>query len=238
MATRELQGLVDALAAELGRPVGVDDRLYRAVAYSSHLDGVDPVRLASILQREAPPGVIAWLGSLGIHDVEGYVRVPANAALGLTARVCVPLRFDGTLLGYLWLIDEPTPLSGEQLAESLRFAADLGVVLYRLRRIEHEDRERERELLERLVGRRPGGDAAEVAAELLREGFLAAASAYAVLVVRAFHDSGAQAPDEVRLRLAAATEHVRRGIAPRHLLVLVAGEQVLGVLSSSEPGEL
>jgi len=238
MAIGELQGLVDALAADLGRPVGVDDRRFRAVAYSSHVDAVDPVRLASILQREAPREVTAWLESLGIHDAEGFVRVPANAGFGMAARVCVPIRFDGTLLGYLWLIDEPTPLSQEELAESQRCAADLGVALYRVRRLEHEDRERERELLLALVGRRSGTDPADGAEELLRDGFLATAAAYAVLVVEAFHADGRRAPDEVRVRVAAGVEQVRRTVAPRHLLVLVAGEQVVGVLACVDGGEL
>jgi DNA-binding PucR family transcriptional regulator len=238
MAMSDLQGLVDALAADLGRPVGVDDRQYRALAYSSHVDGVDPVRLASILQREAPRKVIAWLESLGIRDAEDPVRLPAHRGFGMAARVCVPIRFDGTLLGYVWLIDEPEPLGEAELAESQRYAADLGVALYRVRRLEHEDRDRERDLLERLVGRRAATAPADVAEELLRDGFLATAAAYAVIVVQAFQAGGERAPDEVRVRLAAAAEHVRRGVAPRHLLVLVAGEQVVGVLSCADAGEL
>jgi len=236
MAIGELQGLVDALAADLGRPVGVDDRQYRAVAYSSHLDGVDPVRLASILQREAPPAVTAWLESLGIQEAEGHLRLPANPGFGMAARVCVPVRFDGTLLGYLWLIDEPSPLTDAELAEAERCAAELGVALYRVRLLEHEDRDRERELLQRLAGRR-GEDPAEAADELVRDGFLAAAPAYVALVARAFHAGGALAPDEVRVRLASAAEQVRRGVAPRHLLVLVAGERILCVLACTDPDE-
>lgn len=135
----ETQALVDALAATLDRPVGVDDRRYRAVAYSSHVDGVDPVRLASILQREAPHEVTAWLESLGIETARGVVRVPANARFGMTARVCVPIRFDDTLLGYLWLIDEPEPLTAAELEESLRCAQELGIALYRASRLEHDD---------------------------------------------------------------------------------------------------
>ncbi|MGB2710698.1 MAG: CdaR family transcriptional regulator, partial [Conexibacter sp.] len=210
MAIGDLQGLVDALAEDLGRPVGVDDRHFRAVVYSSHVDGVDPVRVASILQREAPREVTAWLESLGIQDAEQPVRVPANRGFDMAARVCVPIRFDGTLLGYLWLIDEPEPLGDAELAESLRYATDIGVALYRVRRLEHDDRERERELLEQLVGRRPGADPAGAAEELLREGFLATAGSYAVIVAQAFDAEGRRAPDEVRVRLAAAAEHVRR----------------------------
>jgi len=60
----DLQGLVDALAAEVGRPAGIDDRQFRAVAYSSHGEEVDRVRRASILHRSAPAEVTSWLESL------------------------------------------------------------------------------------------------------------------------------------------------------------------------------
>jgi sugar diacid utilization regulator len=233
----DLQGLVDSLATTLGRPVDVDDRQFRVVAYSSHLDGVDPVRLASILRRQAPDDVASWLESLGVRDVADYLRVPANPRFGMAARICIPIRFDGTLLGYLWLIDEPQPLSAVELEAALRCAEDLGVALYRVRRLEHEDRERERELLEALAGRR-GGDSDAAAAELLRDGFLATAPAYAALVAQPFHANGEQPPDAVRVRLAAAAEHARRGAAPRHLLVHVSGEQVLCVLALDGAEEL
>ncbi|HYV14786.1 MAG TPA: helix-turn-helix domain-containing protein [Conexibacter sp.] len=232
----ELQGLVDALAAELDRPVNVDDRRFRALAYSSHTDGIDRVRLASILQREAPREVTTWLESLGIAEAQGYVRVPANADFGMAARVCVPVRFDGTLLGYLWLIDEPAPLSQAEVREALQCAAEVAVELYRLRQLEHQDRERERELLRRLVGR-GDGEPAGAGSELLRDGFLASAPAYAVAVLQAFHADGHEPPDAVRVRLVAAAEQVRRGVAPHHLLALVAGEQVIVVLACADQDE-
>src|SRR5262245_61588729 len=103
------QELVNALAVDLERPVGIDDRRFRAIAYSSHDAGVDPVRMASILQREAPAEVIEWLESLGLRDAGSFVRVPANPGFEMSARVCLPIRFEEQLLGFLWLIDEPEP---------------------------------------------------------------------------------------------------------------------------------
>jgi len=233
----ELLGLVDALAAELERPVGLDDRRFRSLAYSSHVEEVDRVRRDSILQRAAPREVTAWLDSRGLRDADGVVRVPANRELGMGARVCVPVRFDGTLLGYLWLIDEPRPLTASELAAAEQCARDLGVALYRVRRLEHGERERERELLAQLVGRRPG-DPEAAAAALLDDGLLPATAAYAVLALQAFGADGEQAPDPVRVRIADAAEQLRRGLAPHHLLVLVNGEQVVAVLACSGRGEL
>jgi hypothetical protein len=228
-AMNELQSLVDALAADLGRPVGVDDRRFRVVAYSSHQDGVDPVRLASILQREAPKEVTDWLEALGVADVEGYLRLPANPLLGMAARVCVPVRFDDSLLGYLWLIDEPRELSERELRASERCAEDLGAALFRARILEHEDRDRELVLLARLCGE-PLAAAQAAAVELVRGGFLAAAESYAVIALQARGD-GRPPPDAVRVRCAAAMDQLRRRVAPRHLLTLVSGDVVVGVVA-------
>jgi sugar diacid utilization regulator len=226
----DLQGLVDALAAEVGRPAGVDDRQFRAVAYSSHEDEVDRVRLASILHRLAPAEVTGWLESLGIRDAVGVTRIPANGELAMAARVCVPLRFEGTLLGYLWLIDEPDPLSASELGEVERYAEELGAALYRARRIENEDRERELALLAQVAGLR-GGDARAASAELIHDGLLAPASSYAVLVAQAVSGEHEEMPDSVRTRLAAAAEQVRRGSPPRHVLLHLAGDEVIGTLA-------
>jgi len=234
----ELQGIVDALAAELDRPVNVDDRRFRALAYSSHTEGVDRVRLASILQREAPREVTTWLESLGIAAAEGYVRVPANERLEMVARVCLPIRFDGTLLGYLWLIDDDAvPLSEADLRLALRGAEEVGVELYRMRQLERHDRSRERELLRRLVGHEADADPAASAAALVRDGFLAQAPAYLVAVMQAFHEDGREPPDAVCVRLVAAAEHVRRSVPPHHLLPLVAGRQVVVALAGADADE-
>jgi sugar diacid utilization regulator len=232
----DLQGLVDALAATIGGPVEVDDRQFRAIAHSSHPDGIDPVRLRSILQRETPPAVTTWLESLGVRDVSECLRVPANATFSMASRVCVPIRFDGTLLGYIWLIDEPE-LSAPQLEAACDYADELGAVLYRARRLEHEEREREQALVRELVGSdtgnpRSAGDA------LVGGGYLPSAPFYAALVLVPKHEDGRPAPDAIHVRLAAATEGVRRRLAPRHMLVLATREQELALLAAETHDEL
>lgn len=222
IAVNELQGLVDALAAHLARPVGVDDRRFRALAYSSHGEEADPVRRASILRREAPSEVTGWLASLGLAEARGPVRVPARAELAMAARVCVPVCFQDTPFGYLWLIDEPEPLDAAQLAASERCAADLGVELYRERLRELKERDRERTAVRALVGEggeEPGGAAG-----------LVSAAAYAVVVLRAAHadDPPAEAVD---VRLAAGVEQVRRRAAPHAVLGLVDGGTAVVVLA-------
>lgn len=233
----DIQALVDALAAELHRPTGVDDRHFRSIAYSSHSEGVDPVRLASILQREAPPAVRRWLEQLGVQTAESHLRVPANPALDMAARVCVPLRFDSVLLGYLWLIDEPEPLSDSELQDAHRYAQVLATALYRARLLEREDRQRERELIARLIGLRDG-DPVSAGEELLRGEHLVQARGYAVIVLSAVCEGGADPPDSVRVRLIDAAEHLRRAVAPHHLLSVADASQVVVVLALATATEL
>jgi hypothetical protein len=232
----DLQGLVDALAATIGGPVEVDDRRFRAIAHSSHPDGIDAVRLRSILQRETPPAVTTWLESLGVCDVSDCLRVPANPTFSMASRVCVPIRFDDTLLGYIWLIDEPE-LSARRLETACGYADELGAVLYRARRLEHEEREREQALVRELVGS-DAGDPRSAGDALVGGGYLALAPFYAALVLVPEHEDGRPAPDPIHVRLAAATEGVRRGLAPRHMLVLATREQELALLAGETPDEL
>jgi len=113
-----IQELTDGLAERLGMPVGIDDRQFRSVAYSSHTDEIDLVRRMSILGRQAPEEVTDWLLTLGISRSTNYVRVPENPGMHMVPRVCFPLRFHERLLGYLWLTKVNGPLSEALLAEA------------------------------------------------------------------------------------------------------------------------
>jgi len=216
----EVQALVDALAERLEQPVGVDDRHFRAVAYSSHPDQIDEVRVASILHRAAPPGVTEWLESLGIAEAGEPVRVPASEELGMASRICVPLRFRETLLGYLWLLDEPVSLPDSELEELAGYADALAVSLYRLRRLDTEEREH------RLVARLLAGESGEEADSALEELFVRA-PLYGVAALRASSAGGEPSSELVRALLADAADRLRREMDPGHLLVDLAPEQAL-----------
>lgn len=236
----DVQALVDALAAELGRPIGVDDRQFRVVAFSPHQEG-DRVRLISILRREAPDEVREWLESIGVHKAEEMMRVPPNPELEMSARICFPLRFDRIPLGYLWMIDEPEPLSDAQLEEAAVYADELGVALYRARLLERDDRDRERELVAELIGRQEE-DRAAAAVALTGGKHLAQAGSYGVMVLRAVAVAGdgevGEVPDPINLRMVDAAEQLRRAVAPHHLLVLVDGGDIVAVLACAMADEL
>ncbi|MFD0889754.1 hypothetical protein ACFQ08_34885, partial [Streptosporangium algeriense] len=56
----EVQGLLDSLAATVGRGVAVDDPEGQVVAHSVHHGEVDQVRAQAILSRSVPAEVSAW----------------------------------------------------------------------------------------------------------------------------------------------------------------------------------
>jgi PucR-like helix-turn-helix protein len=156
----ELQDLVDALAERLGRPVSIEDRRYRVLAYSAHAEPLDRVRLASILTREAPADVAAWLDGQGLPRAESPVRLPDAPHVGMGPRVAVPVRGDG-VLGFVWLVDDG--VGAEELAAAEETAAAAAPLLARMRAAERTDHA----LVEALLGADPA--ARDRAAGALRE---------------------------------------------------------------------
>ena len=112
----DLQEIVDDLEAEIRRPISVEDRRWRLLAHSAQPDEADAVRRTSILTRETSPDVAAWLEGLGLQRARDLVDVPANEALGMTRRGCLPIRHGDVLLGFLWVIVGDRPLTDAERA--------------------------------------------------------------------------------------------------------------------------
>lgn len=126
----DVQDLVDDLADALGRPVALEDRRWRLLAFSAHVGPGDRVRQASILARAAPPDVVAWLDTLALEHAGEVVDTPENAAIGMGPRTCAPVRHDGALLGFLWVIPGPVGLDAGQRATLATTARAAGATLW------------------------------------------------------------------------------------------------------------
>jgi sugar diacid utilization regulator len=223
-AAADVQELVEACAARIGRPVNLDDHQYRLLAYSPHPGEVDAVRRRSILDRMPPADVACWLDELGVRRVVGALRIQPPADMDMQPRVCVPVRFEGQLLGFIWLIDAPTAVTDPELEDAIATAAELGALLYGMRLAEHCRRTEQHELVERLL---TGSslDRAPAAAALLAERDLSAACAYTAVLLAPVRDAASSEA------LLARAERVRRAsdpgsmvFAPReHGLVAVVG---------------
>lgn len=126
-----VQQVVDDLAAQVGRPVILEDGSLRLVAFSSHDQAVDEVREASILRRRASVDVTRWLTELGVRRARRPFRVPANPELGMLARLCIPILWKNRLLGHLWLIDAEQTMEPNKIELCVQHAAELATVLHR-----------------------------------------------------------------------------------------------------------
>jgi len=148
----ELQQLAEGLADQLQRSVAIDDPQIRLLVHTAHRDEtVDQFRVDSILQLVGAAEVVEWVFSHDIAQAIAPVRIPANAGLGAIARVCVPVRCQGVLLGYLWLLDAQQSLTDEELDLAMECANAAGQVLFRDRWLDDARRARERELVRDLL---------------------------------------------------------------------------------------
>ena len=107
----EVQALVEQLSADLDRSVLVDDASLRLLAYSPTLGSEDEVRKTAILTRETPRVIRDLHFAQGIATATQPVRTAPRPDIGLESRVCVPIRCQGALFGYLWLIDADQSLT-------------------------------------------------------------------------------------------------------------------------------
>jgi len=127
----DLQTLVDDLAAELGRSVVVNDPAVRMLVTSRHFGDEDEVRVRAVLQRDAGPEVARYVLDQGVARWTRPGTVPGRAELGMHARLCVPVRDRGELLGLLMVIDADGSLSPAQVRRIEEVAAAAAPALVR-----------------------------------------------------------------------------------------------------------
>jgi hypothetical protein len=224
---RALQDVVDGIAERLACPVTLEDDTFRLIAYSTHDETADRVRQTSILSREAPPGVADWLHSRGVHRAREPIRVPTNAELGMTSRLCVPLRFDAELVGYLWLLDTAQALAIRTVDPDHAMSDHLAATLARLEEPGIRSAQRQAELMAQLVT--GSAQAREAAAVALRDEGLLSAQRVVAMSVRPL-DAGE--PVTLSTRLAALPQRLRRKVNPGSLVYTVADREVNVLLAA------
>jgi sugar diacid utilization regulator len=219
-AAHEVQVLVEEFSKEVGRSVLVDDASLRLVAYSPTYGGEDEVRRTAILTRETPRIIRDAHFSEGIATAARPVRTAARPELGLHSRLCVPIRCQGTLFGYLWLIDADRSLTGEEQEQAERCAVELGAAMYREHELEKPRREFEQRLLDTLL-EGEASEREEAAHELLAGDLLLPDTSVAVVVVAAWTGGDEELPPAHKARLSLALDQFRRALPMRHALGLV-----------------
>lgn len=113
-----VQALVDQLAERIRQSVAVDDPAGNLIVVSRHYGDADPYRMRLMLDRRIPPGYREYFTKF-TRDAHGDepIHVPANPDLALSARTCFPIRHDGDIIAFLWVIKRSRPLPEDVIAK-------------------------------------------------------------------------------------------------------------------------
>src|SRR5262245_44871068 len=123
-----LQHLAEQLAQDLRRSVIIDDAALRPLAITPQTGRVDRSRVESVLQRQTSAPLRRRLTEHGVFSAREPVSIPGDPQQAILPRLCLPLRADDQLLGFLWLIDEPS-LTSDQIRQALAAAAEASDLL-------------------------------------------------------------------------------------------------------------
>lgn len=134
----DLQDIVDEAARILRADTTLEDQNFNLIAYGTQRFGVDAVRSNSILQRRSTRPIRVWFEQFGITDSEVPVRTPADEGMGVHARLCFPARWRGVTYGYIWALNESTPLDDPDVARTAKLAESVGASLAQFGR-QHAD---------------------------------------------------------------------------------------------------
>ncbi|MFN2538916.1 MAG: PucR family transcriptional regulator [Mycobacteriales bacterium] len=233
---QELQNLAEALAARLGRAVAVDDPQFRLLTHTSHHGVVDAARTQSILERRIDGDLIQYALSFGLESSpEPWMRVPGSQERGLLTRVVAPLRAQGVLLGYLWIIEAGQPMTADDLADVTDVAHTAALILHRERLLLDVERGRDRERLRDLMADDVGVRTA--AAHALREAGRVPQEEHLrvlLVLVSAGQDRSAELPQV----LEDAMERVARRFTPPALAVARGNQGVLLLTAPDQAVEI
>ncbi|WP_028938100.1 PucR family transcriptional regulator [Pseudonocardia spinosispora] len=213
----ELQPIVDDLANRLHRSVAIDDPSIRLLAASRHFGDEDVIRVRSVLDRAVDPELTERVLAQGITRWVSPGRVDVGPEAGVKPRLCVPVRCNDLLLGFLWLIDTAGNLSDEDIAAAAEAATRAGVVLYRRLLVRERLRGRQEAILRELVS----SDQtlrAQAIEDLRAEQVIDGASRLRVLAAQAVV---ADAPSEHAVAIEAALEEGIRAVPGEAAMMVV-----------------
>ncbi|MEU5863269.1 helix-turn-helix domain-containing protein [Nonomuraea sp. NPDC047529] len=232
----ELQRLTDALGHSLKRNVSVDDPTMHQIAFSSHVyEPIDLLRQRTILRKDLPPEVAAWLRAAGAFNTRGPLRPPLDEGIGGTEqRLCLPIRRNGLLVGYLWILEGRTALSDDELATALGAADSLAVVMQREQQAADLYRAQVRELATELIFA-ANASARSCAAEKLLEAELFVPNEPLFVLVVSLHAGRRAMSDEERGALEGRLDGTGRRLSERRYLSLARRDHGLLVLSDRDP---
>lgn len=155
MVSSAVTSVVDQLAEELGRSVVINDPSVQVLYASAHYGDADPVRIRALLDHGAEPRARGHVLAQGVSTWSRAGVVPALDEIGMHARVCAPVRFDGELLALLVVMDADGSLSTAELGRVHEAASEVAYALHAETSRSGPEEETEQLVLD-LVGDDPG----------------------------------------------------------------------------------
>jgi hypothetical protein len=141
----------------------IEDHNQRPVWWCTR-GAVDPTRMKTILNRRVDPGAAAVVGQYRLAHATAPVRTPAMPEVEMWSRWCMPVRHDGRLLGYLWVLDREETLGEEDVQPVVDCAELAGSVLAKTR----QTAEKFQLIRDELIGRLLQGPDEDAVRELAR----------------------------------------------------------------------
>ncbi|MFJ5695576.1 PucR family transcriptional regulator [Arthrobacter sp. NPDC093125] len=124
-----IQSAVDQLAEQLQRSVVINDPGVHMLYSSVHFGDEDQARVQAILKRDAGTKAIGHVLAQGVSTWTTAGVIPANEEIGMKARVCVPIRWRGELLGQLMVMDAEGSLTTSELSKINHSATDIAALM-------------------------------------------------------------------------------------------------------------
>jgi PucR C-terminal helix-turn-helix domain len=228
-----LQHIAEQLARDLGRSVIIDDAALRPLAISPQTGRLDRSRVEAVLQRQTSARLRRRLTELGVFSAREPVSIPGDLERATLPRLCLPLRADDQLLGFLWLIDEPA-LTTEQTRQAQAAAARAGHLLAQ-RAVRATGQPAVLSDLADGLLHAQEQVRQEAAAMLAGQAALAGPPPYALAVIRlaAGRPEPAPAPGRAAGSLRRAAGNLRLRVAPGTLVLASPGEGELVAISTT-----
>jgi PucR C-terminal helix-turn-helix domain len=221
-----LQHIAEQLARDLGRSVIIDDATLRPLAISPQTGRLDRGRVEAVLQRQTSARLRRRMTEHGVFSAREPVSIPGDPQQAILPRLCLPLRADDQLLGFLWLIDEPA-LTTEQSRQAHAAAAQAGRLLAQ-RAIRAADQFAVLSDLADGLLHEQEQVRQEAAAVLAGQAALTGAPPYALAVIRPAAGRPEPAPDPGR-----AAANLRLRAAPGTLVLASPGEGELVAVTTA-----
>jgi hypothetical protein len=221
---QQLQVIAEQLAGALERSVIIDDAALRPVAVTAQTGLVDASRVEAVLQRRTSARHRQMLTERGIFKAREPVSIPAPEP-GSLPRLCLPLTHRDQLLGFLWLIDEPS-LTAAQIERAKAAAAQATRLLHQRAAQQAAEFGTFAALADALL-RHDERDRAAAARKLTGEAALTGPPPYALALIRYLAD----APADDLLRVAG---DLRRRAAPGSFVLATPGQHELVAITTRD----